>query len=63
MTAPQRVADAAAAVSFPAWLISLAADTLPLIQWLAGAVAITAGVFAIVVHRRQLKKLGEEKKS
>ncbi len=52
----QRAADAAAAVSIPAWLVSLAAQTLPLIQWLAGAVAIVAGIFAIAVHVRRLRR-------
>lgn len=39
----------------PAWLISLAAETLPLIQWAAGFVAIVAGLFAIIVHWRKLR--------
>lgn len=52
----QRAADAAAAVSIPAWLVSLAAQTLPLIQWLAGFMAIVAAAFAIAVHVRKLRR-------
>lgn len=50
-----RAADGAAAVSIPAWLVSLAADAVPIVQVMAGLVAIVAGVFAIVVHLRNLR--------
>jgi hypothetical protein len=52
----QRAADTAAAFSIPAWVVSLAADALPLIQVVAGLLAIVASVFAIFVHRRKLKE-------
>ncbi len=56
MNAPvEKAADAAAAVSIPAWVVSLAADALPIVQVLAGLVAIIAGVFAIAVHLRKLR--------
>jgi hypothetical protein len=52
----ERAADAAAAFSLPAWLISIAADALPLIQVVAGVLAIIASCFAIIVHRRKLRE-------
>lgn len=55
MTSTQNAAaHVAAGVAVPAWLISLAVDTLPLIQWLAGLVAICSGVLAIVSYARRL---------
>jgi hypothetical protein len=50
-----RIADAAAAVSIPSWLISLAAEALPVVQVCAGLFAIVASVFAIVVHWKKLR--------
>jgi hypothetical protein len=52
----QRAADAAATISVPSWLISVAVDTLPLVQWLAGLAAIVAAGFAIVVHLKKLRE-------
>jgi hypothetical protein len=52
----QRAADAAATISIPSWLISIAADALPLIQVVAGLLAIAASVFAIFVHRKKLRE-------
>jgi Mn2+/Fe2+ NRAMP family transporter len=52
----QRAADAAATISIPSWLISIAADALPLVQVVAGLLAIVASVFAIFVHRRKLRE-------
>jgi hypothetical protein len=47
--------DIAAGVSVPAWLISLAAETLPLIQWLAGLFAIIVSGLAIYRHFKRPK--------
>lgn len=52
--AGQRMADAAAATSTMGWLASVAADTLPIIQAVAGLVAIVAGGFAIAYHWKRL---------
>lgn len=54
ITTTERAADAAALTSIPAWLVSVAVDALPVIQALAGLVAIIAGLFAIAVHLRRL---------
>jgi hypothetical protein len=51
-----RAADTAAAVSIPAWVVSLAAEALPIVQLVAGVLAIVASVFAIVVHRKKLRE-------
>lgn len=51
----QRAADVAAGVSVPAWLVSIAADWLPIVQFFAGVLAIIASTFAIVVHVRKLR--------
>jgi hypothetical protein len=51
-----RAADTAAAVSIPAWVVSLAAEALPIVQLIAGVLAIVASIFAIVVHRRKLRE-------
>lgn len=58
MTTAQRVADGAAAVSIPTWVVSVAANSLPVIQWLAGFVAIVAGVVTIAVHIRRWRAKG-----
>jgi hypothetical protein len=52
----QRAADAAATISIPSWLISIAADALPLVQVVAGLLAIAASVFAIFVHLKKLRE-------
>jgi hypothetical protein len=52
----ERAADTAAAVSLPAWLVSWAVATLPIIQWLAGFIAIVAGGFAIYVHIKKIRE-------
>lgn len=46
----ERMADAAAAGSVIGWLASVAVQTLPIIQWLAGLAAIGAGVAAARYH-------------
>lgn len=50
-----RVADAAAATSAFGWIASWATDALPIIQALAGIVAIVAGLFAIAFHYKRLR--------
>lgn len=50
-----RVADAAAATSGLGWVASWATDALPIIQALAGIVAIVAGLFAIAFHWKRLR--------
>ena len=52
----EKAADTAAAVSFPAWVVSLAAEALPIVQLIAGIIAIVAGAFAIAVHIRKLRE-------
>lgn len=54
-TGISKAADTAAAVSIPAWVVSLAAEALPIVQLIAGITAIVAGVFAIVVHWKRLR--------
>jgi len=49
-----RAADAAAATSTLGWLASWATDALPIIQALAGIVAIVAGLFAIAYHWKRI---------
>jgi hypothetical protein len=56
MSLPLRTADTAAALSIPAWVVSLAAEALPIVQVMSGIIAIVAGVFAIVVHWRKLRE-------
>lgn len=50
MTDSQRVLDAAAIVSIPSALVSFFADTLPIIQWCAGAGAVIVSALAIYKH-------------
>lgn len=50
-----RAADAAAATSAFGWVASWATDALPIIQALAGIVAIVAGCFAIAYHYKRLR--------
>lgn len=55
----ERAADLAAVGSVIGWLSSIAVQTMPIIQWLAGVAAIVAGVAAAryhIVARRHLKK-------
>lgn len=53
---PERLADAGAAGSILAWLASIAAQTLPIVQWLAGVVAIFAGICAAIYHIKKASK-------
>lgn len=56
MTSTQNVAaHVGAAISIPAWLVSIAENTLPLVQWFAGFVAIISGGLAIVLALRKLR--------
>jgi hypothetical protein len=49
-----RAADVAAATSTLGWLASWATNALPIIQALAGIVAIVAGLFAIAYHWKRI---------
>lgn len=51
-----RLADAAAAASGIGWLASWATDALPIIQAMAGIIAIISGAFAIAWHWRRLSR-------
>lgn len=53
---PERLADAGAAGSVLAWLSSLAVQTLPIVQWLAGVVAIIAGLCAAYYHVKKVRQ-------
>lgn len=50
-----RIADAAAATSGLGWVASWATDALPIIQALAGIVAIVSGGFAIAYYIKRLR--------
>lgn len=52
----ERLADAGAAGSLVAWVSSLAAQTLPIVQWIAGLVAIFAGICAAYYHIVKARK-------
>jgi len=57
MTSTQNAAaHVAAGVSVPAWLVSMAANTLPVVQWIAGMVAICSGVLAIACYVKRLRR-------
>jgi hypothetical protein len=46
----QRVLDVAAVISVPSALVAWFADTLPVIQWCAGFLAIVVSALAIYRH-------------
>jgi hypothetical protein len=50
-----RLADAAAGTSLVGWLASWATDALPIIQAIAGLVAIAAGFITIWAHLKRLR--------
>lgn len=50
-----RLADAGAATSIVAWLSSIAVQALPIIQLIAGVVAIVAGVLAARYHWKKAR--------
>jgi hypothetical protein len=52
----ERIADVAAAGSFIGWLSSVAVQTLPIIQWLAGLAAIVAGLAAAYYHIQKARQ-------
>jgi len=52
-----RLADVAAASSFIGWLASLAVKALPIIQCLAGVIAIAAGIAAYRYHTAARRNL------
>ena len=45
-----QIVNTAAAISVPSWLIAMAAQTLPLVQWFSGILAITVAILAIIRH-------------
>lgn len=49
----ERLADMGAAGSILAWLSSVAVQTLPIVQWIAGIVAILAGLCAAYYHLKK----------
>lgn len=55
-----RLADIGAAGSIIAWLASLATATMPIVQWLAGVVAIVAGACAAWYHWRKIREIDQE---
>lgn len=55
MVEHHKLADAAAGTSVVGWVASWATDALPIIQAVAGLVAIIAGLFAIAAHYRRLR--------
>ena len=61
MVEPTKAADTAAVVSslgaFTSWVV----DALPLVQFVAGVIAIVAGVFAAVYHYKKIKQMGAER--
>lgn len=59
-----RLADTGAAVSVGGWFVTFAVQAEPIIQALAGIVAIIAGVFAARYHylkAEEIKKNGNHK--
>jgi putative flippase GtrA len=52
----ERLADFGAAGSIVAWVSSMAVQTLPIVQWLAGVAAIVAGLCAAYYHIRRARK-------
>jgi len=54
-----KIADTAAIVSslgaFTSWVV----DALPLVQFIAGIVAIVAGIYAARYHYKKLKELND----
>lgn len=51
----ERVADVGAATSIVGWLASLAAQALPIVQFVAGCVAIIAGLAATYYHVKKAR--------
>lgn len=58
MTDHTKLADTAAIVSSLGAVTSWVVDALPLVQFIAGIVAIIAGVYAARYHYKKLKQLG-----
>jgi intracellular septation protein A len=56
MDTAHKIATTAASVSLPSWIVSVAANSLPVVQWVAGVVAIVAGVLTIMIHVRKLSR-------
>jgi hypothetical protein len=56
---PEPTIITAASVSASTAAISFAAQTLPILQWLAAFVAVVAGNFAIYKHIRDRKRVSK----
>ena len=59
MTDHTKIADAAAIVSSLGAVTSWVVDALPLVQFIAGIVAIIAGLYAARYHYKKLKELDD----
>lgn len=53
-----RVADAAALVSGAGAVTSWVVNAMPIVQFIAGIIAIIAGIFAAIYHYKKIKELG-----
>ena len=53
MTKAERAADLAAGMTWLGWLSSVAMQTLPIVQWLAGLLAIVSALFAIRYYHKR----------
>jgi hypothetical protein len=56
MTSPQRAVEVAAGITVPAWIVTMAANALPIIQTVAGILAGIASFLAICVYLRTLRR-------
>ena len=55
-----KIADTAAVVSTLGAVTSWIADALPIVQFIAGVIAIITGCFAIVYHYKKIKALNAD---
>lgn len=53
MTKAERMADAATGVSTVGWIVSICAQALPVIQAIAGLLAIVSALFAIRYYHKR----------
>jgi hypothetical protein len=54
-----RIADAATVVSAMGAAASVAMEALPIVQLMAGLIAIVAGIFAIVYHYKKIQSMDD----
>jgi hypothetical protein len=50
VSSPERIADAGVALTGAGWIVSVAVEALPVVQVVAGIVAIIAGCCAAYYH-------------